>query len=73
MSFISELKRRRLVQVGVTALVVAWGVAQVADLLLENFQAEDWIMKVVLVALGIGCIVAGFSMYAGTAFTARAN
>ena len=57
MSFLSELKRRRLVQVGVTSLVVAWGIAQVADLLLENFQMDDRIMQVILVALGIGCVV----------------
>ena len=58
MSFFSELKRRRLVQVGVTYLIVAWGIAQIADLLLDNFQMEDWIMQVVLVVLGIGCVLA---------------
>lgn len=58
MSFFSELKRRGLVQVGITSLVVAWGVAQVADLLLESFQVDDWVMQVVLVVLGIGCVVA---------------
>ena len=58
MSFLSELKRRRLVQVGIAYLVVAWGIAQVADLLLDNFQMEEWIMQVVLVVLGIGCVVA---------------
>ena len=58
MSFISELKRRRLVQVGITYLVLAWGVAQVADLLLENFQVDDWVMQLILVALGIGLFVA---------------
>ncbi len=57
MSFISELKRRRLVRVGLTSLVVAWGIAQVADLLLDNFQMEEWIMQVVLVVLGIGCVL----------------
>lgn len=58
MSFISELKRRRLVQVGITYLVVAWGIAQVADLLLENFQVGDWVMQLILIVLGIGCFVA---------------
>jgi TolB-like protein/predicted Zn-dependent protease len=58
MSFISELKRRRLVQVGITYLIVAWGIAQVADLLLDNFQMEEWIMQAVLIALGIGCVLA---------------
>ena len=58
MSFISELKRRRLVQVGVAYLVIAWGIAQVADLLLENFQIDEWVMQAVLVVLGIGWILA---------------
>jgi len=57
-SFISELKRRRLVQVGVAYLVIAWGIAQVADLLLENFQIDEWVMQAVLVVLGIGWILA---------------
>ena len=58
MSFISELKRRRLVQVGVAYLVIAWGIAQVADLLLENFQIDEWVMQAVLVVLGIGWVLA---------------
>ena len=57
MSFYSELKRRGLVQVAITSLIVAWGVAQVADLLLENFQVGDWVMQIVLVVLGISCFV----------------
>lgn len=57
MSFISELKRRGLIQVGVTYLVVAWVVAQVADLLLENFQIDDGVMQLILVLLGIGFVV----------------
>jgi len=57
MSFFSELKRRGLLQVGITSVIVAWGVAQVADLLLENFQVDDWVMQVVLMVLGIGCIM----------------
>ena len=58
MSFLSELKRRRLVQVGVAYLVIAWGIAQVADLLLENFQIDEWVMQAVLVVLGIGWVLA---------------
>jgi len=58
MSLISELKRRHVVQVGIAYLVMAWGVAQVADLVLDNYGAATWIMQVILAALGIGFPVA---------------
>jgi TolB-like protein len=37
---------------------MAWGVAQVADLVLDNYGAAPWVMQVILVALGIGFPVA---------------
>lgn len=55
---LTELKRRHVVQVGIAYLVVAWGVAQVADLVLDNYGAPTWIMQVILAALGIGFPVA---------------
>ena len=44
MSFIEELKRRNVVRVGVVYLITAWLLAQVADLLLENFNAPGWVI-----------------------------
>ena len=58
MSLISELKRRHVMQVGIAYSVMAWGVAQVADLVLDNYGAATWIMQVILAALGIGFPVA---------------
>ena len=54
MSLLSELKRRHVVQVGIAYLVVAWGVAQVADLVLDNYDAPRWIIQALLAALAIG-------------------
>ncbi len=52
--FIEELKRRNVVRVGVVYLITAWLLAQVADLMLENFQAPDWVIQAILVVLIIG-------------------
>ena len=54
MSFLEELKRRNVVRVGVVYLITAWLLAQVADLLLENFNAPDWVIQAILVVLIIG-------------------
>jgi len=53
-SFFGELKRRNVVRVGVVYLIVAWILAQVADLMLENFEAPGWVIKVILLVLIIG-------------------
>ena len=58
MSFIKELKRRNVFRVGVAYLVVAWLIAQVSDLVLENFGAPDWVIKTVLYLLAAGLPVA---------------
>jgi adenylate cyclase len=58
MKFWNELKRRQVVQSGVAYLIVAWGLAQVADLLLENFAASDWVMQWILICLGLGFPIA---------------
>ncbi|HMB61362.1 MAG TPA: hypothetical protein VKN35_15725 [Xanthomonadales bacterium] len=52
--FFEELKRRNVVRVGVVYLVIAWILAQVADLMLENFEAPGWVIKAILLVLIIG-------------------
>ncbi|HET6593423.1 MAG TPA: hypothetical protein VFG48_10950, partial [Xanthomonadales bacterium] len=54
MSFLEELKRRNVVRVGVVYLITAWLLAQVADLLLENFNTPDWVIQAILVVLILG-------------------
>jgi len=63
MSFFSELKRRHVIQVGLAYLVIAWGVAQVADLVLDNYQSPQWIMRLVLGGLALGFPVALISAW----------
>jgi len=53
-SFFEELMRRNVVRVGVVYLITAWLLAQVADLMLENFHAPDWVIQAILVVLIIG-------------------
>jgi len=54
LGFIAEVRRRNVGRVGVAYLVTAWLMAQVADLVLENFHAPDWVIQAILVALTIG-------------------
>ncbi|HET6563930.1 MAG TPA: hypothetical protein VFG52_00845, partial [Xanthomonadales bacterium] len=58
LSFLEELKRRNVVRVGVVYLIAAWLLAQVADLMLENFNAPEWVIQSILVVLIIGFPIA---------------
>lgn len=64
MSFFNELKRRNVFKVGVAYIVVAWLLAQVADLMVDNFGAPDWVMKSFLGFLVIGFPLAIFFAWA---------
>jgi len=63
-SFFNELKRRNVFKVGVAYIVVAWLLAQVADLMVDNFGAPDWVMKIFLGFLVIGFPLAIFFAWA---------
>lgn len=52
--FYAELRRRNVLRAAATYVVVAWIIAQVADVLCAGFAAPDWIMKATLISLGIG-------------------
>jgi TolB-like protein len=54
MSLISELKRRQVVQVAIAYVVVAWGIAQVSELILETYEVQPWAMQTILATLGLG-------------------
>ena len=49
-----ELKRRNVIRVAVAYLIAAWLVLQVADLVLENIAAPEWVMKVFMLAFALG-------------------
>ena len=52
--FFAELRRRNVFRVAVGYLVTAWLMLQVADIVLENTNAPDWIIQVFMLALAIG-------------------
>ena len=64
MSFINELRRRNVFKVGIAYVIISWFLAQVADLMLENFGAPDWVIKSFLGFLIIGFPLAVFFAWA---------
>ena len=47
-SFLGELKRRKVFRVAVAYAAVAWGAVEVADIVLNTYDAPEWIMEVLL-------------------------
>jgi TolB-like protein/Tfp pilus assembly protein PilF len=58
MSFLGEIKRRRVFQVAVVYAVVAWLLVQIVDVVNEPLNLPGWFDTVVIVALAIGFPVA---------------
>ena len=48
MNFFEELKRRNVFRVGIAYVIISWLLAQVGDLMLENFGAPGWVIKTFL-------------------------
>ncbi|MDZ7645461.1 MAG: hypothetical protein U5K76_15355 [Woeseiaceae bacterium] len=49
-----ELKRRNVIRVAIAYAVAAWALLQIADLVLDNIGAPDWVMKAFMLALALG-------------------
>jgi len=64
LSLLEELKRRNVIKVAVAYVVVAWLVTQVLQLVFESFGTPDWVMKTVLVLMGMGLLFALFFAWA---------
>lgn len=58
MRFLAELQRRNVFRMASLYLVGAWLVVQVAATLLPVFDAPPWVMKVLVIVLTIGFVVA---------------
>jgi len=58
MSFFDELKRRNVFRVGIAYLVVCWLVMQVADVVINNIGAPDWLFQAIMLVLLLGFPVA---------------
>jgi TolB-like protein len=50
----AELRRRNVFRVGAAYAVVAWLLLQIADILLDNFEAPGWVFKSLFVVLVVG-------------------
>jgi len=64
MSLLDELKRRNVFRVAIAYIVLAWLMAQVAQLLLETFGAPAWVLKSLLALFLIGFPFAIFFAWA---------
>ena len=51
---LQEMKRRNVVRVGVAYIIVGWVVVQIGQLLFESFGTPDWVIKTVIVLIGLG-------------------
>jgi TolB-like protein/Tfp pilus assembly protein PilF len=58
MSFFAELKRRNVFRVGIAYLVAAWLLMQIADVVLGNIAAPEWVFQVLMLFLAIGLPIA---------------
>ena len=64
MAIIEELKRRNVFKVSIAYIVMAWLVMQVADVILNNITAPEWVFHVLLLFLIIGLPFAVFFAWA---------
>jgi TolB-like protein/Tfp pilus assembly protein PilF len=64
MSFFNELKRRNVFRVGIAYLVGAWLLLQIADVVLNNIAAPDWVFKAIMLLVGIGLPISLFFAWA---------
>jgi hypothetical protein len=54
MTFLAELKRRKVFKVGAAYLVVAWLVVQASSIALPAFDAPPWVLRVFILAALLG-------------------
>ena len=54
MGFLTELKRRNVVRVGLAYILAAWVLLQIVDFALEVIGAPDWILQVFVLAAAVG-------------------
>ena len=62
--FFAELRRRNVYKVAVGYAVISWLLIQAASILLPTFEAPPWVMKVLVVLLGLGFVIAVFISWA---------
>ncbi len=58
MTVLKELSRRNVFRVAVAYTIGAWFIAQIADVVLNNIGAPDWVIQALFLLLVIGFVVA---------------
>ncbi len=53
-----ELKRRNVVKVAVAYAIVGWLLVEVSSVLLPAFEAPDWVLRVIVLLIVIGFVLA---------------
>ena len=64
MGVLKELQRRNVFRVAVGYIVSSWLLLQVADLVLENIAAPDWVIQTIMLVLALGFPVVVFFSWA---------
>ena len=57
-SFFGELRRRNVVRVAVAYAIVGWLLVEVSSVLLPAFEAPDWVLRVIVLFVGVGFVLA---------------
>jgi TolB-like protein len=58
LSFIAELRRRRVIRVATVYIAASLGVIYAADVILPRFDAPDWTVTALIIMAGLGFFVA---------------
>ena len=58
MSFVEELRRRKVLKVGGAYLVLAWLSVQVSSIVFPTFDAPQWVLRVFILVLALGFPIA---------------
>lgn len=57
-NFMGKLRHRNVFRAGIGYIVSAWLIVQIADVLLPVFDAPDWIVRALIIALAVGFPIA---------------
>ena len=57
-SLFKELKQRNVFKVATVYVITGWLLVQIGDVVLSTFEAPPWVMKVLVLLLAFGFVVA---------------
>lgn len=54
MAFLEELKRRRVIRVGIAYVIAGWAAVEAASVLLPMFEAPGWVLRTLTIVIALG-------------------